>query len=339
MKNRVYIARKRVGSKTYYFIRQSYQDNACGLWRSRDLFALGQDPSRFIIYPGGHGFYLDETIEERLAAQGVKTDQIELEELFFPFLKPEIKRVIQDFARYSAPRSRRLPRGEQLTRQSSYHIFDRRRLVFLKFGQVNVDSLLKRPLVFLNVLAEKSRDEIEQMIETDEAILKPKEILAYIYASFGLSDYFAPRLTRFVPEAQGQEDMDRIFEEAFCRLANDEAYRMGLGREEVLRDYLSRYRIMYYDLGYRLRRQWVSFQRAQEEARRRHLAPEFRQACRRIGLREEEALRMDKAALLKYFRRLAKKHHPDRGGQHEEFIAIKKAVEFILVYKGYRRLS
>jgi hypothetical protein len=40
-----------------YLIRQSYADGNC--YRSRDLFDLGDDPSRFIVYVGGNGFYID----------------------------------------------------------------------------------------------------------------------------------------------------------------------------------------------------------------------------------------------------------------------------------------
>ncbi len=333
----MYIGRKKVGSRVFYFIRESYQEG--GLWRSRDLFELGENPGRYIIYPGGHSFYLDEAVLEGLASRGVKTDQIELEGLFLPFVKPEIRRIVRDFERSPVVRARRRPRAEQLARQERYHLFDRRRLVFLKFGQTNVDSLLKRPLVFLDVLANKSRDEIEQMIEADEAILKPKEILAYIYAAFGLAEYFSGHLTRFVPEARGQAELDQVFEEAVCRLADDERYRMGLDRQTVLKDYLSRYAIMYYDLDYRLRRQWERRRLAREAAWRRQQAPEFRQACRLVGLSETEALTMDKDQLLRHFRRLAKRLHPDQGGEHERFIAFKKAMEFILTYRGYRHLS
>ncbi len=331
------MARKRIGREIHYFIRESYF--AGGLWRSRDLFALGPDPGRYIIYPGGNSFYVDQIVEETLARKGVKTDQMELERIFLPFVDPHIRRIIKDFTHDFRPK-KRLPAREQLRLQRNFHLFDCRRLLFLKFGGTNVDPLLKRPLSFLNVLKDKSRDEIEQHIMDAEAKLRPRETLAYIYASFGLAHRFRGRLTRFVPEAQIMEKLDKYFLEELCLLAEDETWRMGLDRETVLRDYLSRYVIMYFD---RLEKQRNFFEEHQARlARERYLAARntVARAAATFGVPEEELMRMGKEEISRLFRRRARELHPDHGGDHEAFIRLRELFEELMAARGfYRRLS
>jgi curved DNA-binding protein CbpA len=39
---------------------------------------------------------------------------------------------------------------------------------------------------------------------------------------------------------------------------------------------------------------------------------------------------MDKKALTREFRRLARQHHPDRGGSHERFVELGNAYQTLL---------
>ena len=65
----MYLARKSTNGMIRYFIRESYRDGDHFL--SRDLFDLGTDPAKYIIYPGGNAFYIDPVIEDRLDTLGV----------------------------------------------------------------------------------------------------------------------------------------------------------------------------------------------------------------------------------------------------------------------------
>jgi len=60
----LYLAQKKINGMAHYFIRESYSHGEYFL--SRDLIDLGPDPARFIIYPGGNSFYIDEIIEDRI---------------------------------------------------------------------------------------------------------------------------------------------------------------------------------------------------------------------------------------------------------------------------------
>ncbi|WP_022853580.1 hypothetical protein [Thermodesulfatator atlanticus] len=332
----MYLARQKHGKFTYYFIRESYF--ADGLWRSRDLLALGRNPSRYIIYPGGNSFYIDEVIITELAKQGIKTDQFELEKIFWPFVRPHIRRVVDNFSAHHVVKRQKISFREQLARQKNYHIFDCRRLLFLKFGGTNIDFLLNKPLSFLNVLYEKSRDEIEQYIMAAEDKLRPKETLAYIYTSFGLARHFAHRLSKYHPEAQMLEELDKAFLEELCKLSEDASYRMGLSQETVLKDYLSRYVIMYFDRLEAQRRFFEAHQAHLAARQRENLHEVLAKAAALFQVSEQALLRMGKEEISSLFRKRARELHPDQGGDHEAFIRLRRLYEELMKLRGFHRV-
>ncbi|WP_157627920.1 J domain-containing protein [Thermodesulfatator autotrophicus] len=300
--------------------------------------SLGKDPSRFIVYPGGNSFYIKEEVIENLAQKGVKTDQWELEKIFWPFVKPHIRQVIENFSAHQTIRSNRLSAREQLALQREYHIFDCRRLLFLKFGGTDVDFLLKRPLGFLNILHEKSRDEIEQHIMAAEQRLRPRETLAYIYTAFGLAKHFSSRLSRHIPEAQVMEKIDDAFLAELCLLLEDKKYLMGLEPDQVLKDYLSRYAIMYFDRLSCDRRFFEEREARLLERYRNDLHKVAREAAAIFGVSPEEILRLNKEEISSLFRRKARELHPDQGGDHEAFIKLHKLYEELMKLRGYRKV-
>ena len=93
----MYLARTTTERPTRFFIRETYQEG--DLLKSRSVFDLGTDPSRYIVYPGGRGFYFDEKMEETLHDQGLNPTQDDLDHIFWEFLDPAIKRVINGFQR------------------------------------------------------------------------------------------------------------------------------------------------------------------------------------------------------------------------------------------------
>ncbi len=269
---------------------------------------------------------------EALREKGIETDQWELEEIFFRFVKPELREYLKPYVDRSRKQSARLGREEQLRVQAELHPFDRRRLIFLKLGGGRGEALLRRPLPFLNQLRDKSRDEIEQLLWDYEDRLRPREVIPYLYHAFALWEYFPGALTRYVPEARLQEELDEALLEAICQVARDEAYRMGLGEEEVLREYLSRYVILYFDTT-EAQRRFFEERQSGSWARRESLT----RAARYFGLSPEALQRMSRKELLRLFRERAKKLHPDRGGDKEAFILLRRVFEEVMEALGYRR--
>ncbi len=82
----MYLAQKIINKKIHYIIRESYWDEKYFI--SRDSFDLGSNPAKYIIYPGGNAYYIDEKVENRLNSLGVKPDFDELDNIFWRFLKP-----------------------------------------------------------------------------------------------------------------------------------------------------------------------------------------------------------------------------------------------------------
>ncbi len=93
----MYLAQERINQQTPYYIRETFQEDS--QLKSRVLFDLGADPTQYIIYPGGKGYYFDEVVEETLIERGVNPTEGELDRIFWDFLDPEIQRVIQGFER------------------------------------------------------------------------------------------------------------------------------------------------------------------------------------------------------------------------------------------------
>jgi hypothetical protein len=329
----LYLARK-VGqdSETTYLIRHSYQDPEGG-WLSGDLFDLGPDPEQYIRYVGARGYYLDPAVEETIAHQGVAFEDDELEEIFRPFLDPEIRKAVEQFVHRGRRRWSREPRKseeELAAMQQGIHLFDRRRLCFLKFAQIDIEGLVAQPLPFFNTLLNKSRDEIENLFYFMELGLRSWHMRGYLYAVFDIPRRLSSRLSRFIPDVQDQNLVDACFLEEICRLNSDPRYldRGAVPRHASgLHPYLRRHLFQYFDRAYKDRSlggathgrrfgrgAWSPPARSSD---RKHLAA--------FGIEADEFRKMGARELTRLFRRKAKKLHPDRGGDHEAFIRLRRA--------------
>ncbi|MCW5207978.1 hypothetical protein VU11_04825, partial [Desulfobulbus sp. US2] len=179
----MYLARRFRDNRVYYLLRESFLDN--GIYRNRDLLELGEDPGRFFVYPGGFSFYIDDLIFTRLQETGIAADYDTVESLFMPFLDPEIRARLDSFSgRGQGGRSWKPPdKEEQQHILANTHIFDRRRIHFLRFGQVDQRDVDRSPSLFRTLL-HKSRDELEQLMLEREQYLSPDEYKAYIFTIF-----------------------------------------------------------------------------------------------------------------------------------------------------------
>jgi len=155
----LYLAQHRIRGKLHYFIMESYKDG--DLLRSRELFVLGTNPAKYLVYPGGHAFYVDEVVEERLASLGVEPSAEEIEDVFWPFVEPEIRHVIEPFRARGKARIEITPKEEEKIRVKATE-FDRRRIHYLRSGRMDQAGLGRMSVKLCAWLLGKSRDEIEQ---------------------------------------------------------------------------------------------------------------------------------------------------------------------------------
>jgi hypothetical protein len=327
----MYLARTKIKNQTHYYIRDSYQDGPC--LKSRDVFDLGTDPSKHIIYLGGHGYYYDEAIEDTLAKFGLYPDQDELDRIFWDFLNPEIKRVIKGFDRSFGQFKTESPET-----YPSVHIFDKRRIHYIKFGQIDQHSLSKMPLKMFKVLHGKSRDEIEQYFMVQERILPPNELRSYVYTIFDLQRFFLDAIAAQRPQDLNQIKMDEFFVDAVCRLNEDKNFWAGMDMSDRLRDYLVKYVIMYFDYEFPRRSLFQDYLYEFINRHRTYIPPKkvrvnMEEAARLFETSWENLKKMDLKCFNRLYRKMALKHHPDQGGSPETFVKLTKYYHGLLQKK------
>ena len=332
----MYLAMEKGRQGQRFYLRRSILDDS-GTWIYEDLFDLGRDPEEFIEYIDERIFLVSQEIQDALFEKEVEYEYEELEEIFWPFVDPAIKQTIMDFGGLRGRnfrRRKRYSKNELRSLQKNIHPFDRKRALFLKFLQVNLAPLFDEPFPFLNDLLGKSRDEIENYFLFLEMDLRPWEMRSYLYAIFGIGDRFAPRLTRFVPEAQSQTEIDRFFLEELCRLNADDSFldKGATPFSQGIHPYLRRYLIQFFDFSF------ATPGSASHEYTRKggsSLSSQakligFEESLEILGVSEHEYLKMTEKDLISHFRKKAQNLHPDKGGDHEAFLKLKEAFEELL---------
>ena len=335
----MYLARRIKDGKTLFFIRESYLDGT--RWKSRDLVTLGEDPARWVCTPARTAYYIHERIEDALRAKGVQAGQEQLEEVFWPFLDPAVRRVIM---RHSPGRpakaSRRVSPGELAELLKDLHVFDKRRLHFLRYGATNLRKMSFRPMRAYNRLLRKSRDEIEHMIEGMEPFLRPGELRMYICFIFNLQRFFSSPLAGKYPQAMDPDRMDEVFLEEVCRLQADPLLFPGEEGQNGLDPVLVRYVIMYFDNEFQVphpewdyARDFMGRHRSHRVLARRRPRLHLEEACKLLDIRSESIPRLSVKKLARQYRKKALECHPDRGGSHEQFIHLTRAYKDLLSWK------
>ena len=336
----LYLAQHRIKGKTHYFIRNSFKDGDC--FRSRDLFYLGTNPAKHIVYPGGNAFYVDQVVEDRLCSLGLKANNDELEDLFWPFVKPRIRWALDSFREKAKARRKRarIKGAEEEQIQAQLSEVDKRRIHYLRCGRMDQGSIGQIPIKLYQWLFGKSRDEIEQCFMEMERRLKPSELKTYTYVIFDLQRFFSESCAKKIPQGLDQQRVDNHFLEEICRLNADSFFWAGEPPGDSLHEYLIRYVVMHFDNDFGPDSSLRDYIKEFINARRARWAParkssvSFEEASTIFGVREEALRTMTKRGLVRLYRRMAQKLHPDKGGTHEKFIQLTEAYHELLRRKG-----
>ena len=327
----MYLARKNIGNQTHYHIRGTYRDGDC--LKSRDLFHLGTDPSRYIIYPGGKGYYFDEVVEETLREKGLTPTQDELDRIFWEFIDPEIQRVIQGFER----KTEKQVSGPDEDAQD-FHLFDKRRIHFLRFGSMDQQHIHRIPNKFFRALSAKSRDEIEQYFMREERIIPPRELTRYLSVIFGFQRYLLYSRPGQIDGGPQLERVDTLFIESVCTLNEDDTFWAGMPGTDGLQGYLRRYVILYFDYAVQ---QVSPIPRYLHEFMNRHrtyrppkkVRLNMAEASRLFETTWENLRQMDSDTFTRLYRKQALKVHPDQGGSQKTFVKLTKLYENLMKKK------
>jgi hypothetical protein len=251
-----------------YVLRASCYDEANKCWRSRDLLDLGGTPGEYIEYPGGNAFYINEFVTGELAAANFVYDPTELEELFWPFVRKEIREKLEPFHGRARQRSRK--RNEKRPGARQVTVFDKRRFCYLRSGTLDQRTIGRLPSRYFKTLAGKSRDEIEQYFLELEKVLRPPEYKQYVYVIFDLQRYFrSSPVARAIPQALDQDDLDHCFLKDLCTLQEDENFWAGFDKSgSGLHPYLVRYAVLFFDYEFDGNSAWDEYLQNMINARR-----------------------------------------------------------------------
>jgi len=330
----MYLARLQIKGRIRYVIRHSFADQ--GHFKSRDLFDLGQDPTRYIHYPGGNSYYYDPMVEEAICDQGVELAPDELDRIFFGFLPPEIQRVITGFDRGFRNRSA-LPDTDDPGKHPPLHPFDKRRYHYLRFGHSSQRHIQRVPQKYFSFLRNKSRDELEHYFEGEERRLAYHELGPYMATMFSLSAMHP------LPNAEQPflSQLDRYFMDQLCSLNEDKEFLAGTPKIEGLYPHLIRYALFWFD--HAPVRPDVEWQYIRDFIRRHRVyrpPPKTKikiaEAERLFGYDWKSLKRMDGPSLNRIYRRLALKHHPDQGGDADAFRRLTQTYKALMRKKPKR---
>ncbi len=338
----MYIARTYDNQSVHYFLRESYAEGD-GI-KSREIADLGTRPERFLIYPDdGVAFYFDPDLIETMENSGVKPDTDALEKVFYPFLRPETRRVIDMFSRPAPGRKQSLREQKERCETMRFHMFDKRRMHYLRFGELDMSGIDHVPRKIYRKLLDKSRDEIEQQFMEMENVLERREKKNYVYAAFNVAGHFESEISRKFPQALDQEKVDRAFLEAFCRIHAHEDFWGDLGVPDRVQDYLLRYAFWFFDIEFEGSR-YLEDLMWQFKQRHHGLRQPLRQSAMPIdealsvmGLATGDLPGMTVKTMTRQYRVMAQQYHPDKGGNHEQFIRLNRAFRELLKKTGKKR--
>ncbi len=326
----MYLASEKIDGRLYFYLRESYR--AADVFLSRDLIDLGPDPARYIIYPGGNAFYIDTDIEDRLIELGAGNQLHELEDIFWRFVDPQIQRVLEPFRRReNRHRTSRRKKAAAATDSAELHIFDKRRALYLKFGQSDQRHLGRVPLKYFGGLRNKSRDELEFDFMDMEAVLNPREYKIYTFTIFDLQQFFYESFAKNQPQMLNQDQVDEYFITRICRLNLDPAFWAGMPANDRLHRHLIRYVLMHFDYDYApgtfledYLRQFINSRRTYQPPFKSKTAS-LKEAAPILGESVEKLKQMSRRDLVRLYRRKAQELHPDKGGDHDQFVRLTEA--------------
>lgn len=335
----MYLAEHTINGRKKFVIRDSRYNAEADCWQSRDLYDLGSSPWEYIEYPGGNAFYITESVSLQLAAKGVDPDSSELEELFWPFIRSDIRLKIEPFHCRGTVRNRKRGELKKNAEGGKVQIFDKRRMYYLRCGVVDQRSVEQLPLRYFSPLLNKSRDEAEQYILQLEKNIHPREYKLYVYVIFDLQRYFRASPARSIPQALDQEELDRYFVKDLCSLHLDGIFWAGFHKTETLHEYLSRYAVMFFDNEFDGSSAWNEYMREFINSKRFHRtapAPKTvpqKEILEIFGVSAEVLKKMSKNELTRLFRQKALELHPDKGGKHDDFVRLAEAYKQLLSTK------
>ncbi len=336
----MYLARIREGQKYKYVIRKSYFDSDRDCYYFKQVFDLGYNPARYIEQYSENVFCFEDSLQSAVALDYDGDPTSVLEELLWSFLPEDEKQRILRFRRTGNIKLSPLTDKEKEEVDHHIHLFDRRRLYYIRYGAVDQGRIFRladkiyRPLLF------KCRDEKEYYFKEQEKVLRPEEFKTYVYVIFNLQQNFSEIYASFMPEALEPEKVEDLLERELCRLNGDISFWSGEKPKFFLHEHLQRYIVRFFDLDYERQSFGSQFFRNFSDSHRKFRWPDRKSAVSEdeissiFGKKIEVLKTMQKSDLARLFRKKAKEFHPDHGGDQKKFINLLTAYEDLKSHKS-----
>lgn len=331
----MYLARTNISGVFHYSIRQSFFDEKIDQYYYRILFNLGPDPCQFIHQIDEEICFFSEKLEESLSEYTSRDTSDLLEELLWDFIPHEARRRLAYF------RNRKTtirPFTSEDSRQVEQHIhmFDKRRLLYLRYGGTDQSRISGMPLKFFRCLLGQCRDEREFYFMNQERELKPVEYKKYVFTIFNLQQHFRQSYSTFMPESLNQDKIADHFINTICKLNKNQVFWGRSTNSNHLHQHFIRYLIMFFDYGFTGGIKANDYIRQFMNRHRRFRWPEKKtpinndQAISLFGKTIEELKSYERTEFIRLFRKRAKELHPDKGGDHEQFVLLVEIYNHLL---------
>jgi hypothetical protein len=335
----MYLATSRRGADQRFEIRQSRPAAEHTEPGYRVIFELGARPDKYIICPSEDICYFDERLEECVSQYADRDASLILEELLYDFLPESEKHRLSYFSQRGKASITPLSARDTSRLKTDIHLFDQRRLYYLRYGAVDQSRIFRLNPKLYRPLLDKCRDEREFYFMNMEKVLQEHEMRTYVFAIFDLQRHFSQSFSATMPEALNQIDIADYFLEDVCTLNADDDFWADLGMSDSLHEHLIRYVVMFFDYGYGRRSLFDDFLREFMGRHRNFSWPEKKpsvstsQAAEIFNEEWQTLQKMSKKELGRLYRQRAKELHPDSGGDHEQFIQLKAAYGSLLLRK------
>lgn len=332
----MYLARQRCGATTTYQIRQSYADPGSGWYRHRLIFDLGENPADHLEPLGEIAVFFSSALEKAVSGHTSAEPGELLVKLLWDFLPRATRERLSRFDRSGNYVPGPLTASERAKIEEQIHLFDRRRLYYLRYRAIDQSRLFTMRERVYRPLLDQSRDEREYHFARLEQSLSPGEYRNYLYAAFNLQRYFTVSFATYLPEALPEDEVADSFLEALCQLNTTLSFWQTEPIAPALHPHLVRYLVMFFDFTPATRTLADDYVRRFMNSHRtfrwpdRAAALDGEEVSRIFGFQLAELKKMSRRELKRLYRRKAKALHPDQGGDQARFVELTEVYNTLL---------
>jgi len=334
----MYLATLQENNLIRYQIRQSVAAGA-QKFIPKLVFDLGNDPRDYFEIFNDHIVLFTTTLTEAVERQLGEDPEPVLENLLYRFFPADVRQRLDLFSGRGKVRVTPLTGADKEAIASQVHLFDRRRMYYLRYGAVDQSRLFRMHEKCCRPLIGQSRDEREYFFAEQERTLRSREYFQYVYAIFNLHTHFSESFAPWFPEGLASEAVADRFVEELCRLNRDTRFWQQPEANESLHPHFIRYLLMFFDnqpvarsfFDDYLYRFMAGHRQFKWPERQAPASPE--QVSEVFGTSYSDLKKMTGPELTRLYRQLALKLHPDKGGDHDQFITLTTAYKALIKNK------